>query len=348
VSSSPATIDVRRGDGTRAGTVDLPAELFGIEPNVPVMHQVVVAQLAAARAGTHNTKTRSEVRGGGAKPWRQKGTGRARQGSTRAPNWSGGGAVFGPKPRSYEQRTPKKMKRLALVSALSDRAREGRVVVVELDLSEPSTRAARRALEGIGCTGRSLLVLTDDDSTTGLSFRNLVEVHVTVVGELSPYDILRHDWLLFTPASLAALQRLDEVSIDRSTAEEAAPEVEEEEKAAPRERRRAGRRRRRVLEEEAPEEVEDEAAAEDDELEDEELEDATEKAATGSAGYAEAIDERSDEIEEEVEDLETDGGDGKDGGDGGDGRGARRRRPNTNESDDEAPPSRAGPQSEQP
>ena len=222
--------------------------------------------------------------------------------------------MFGPKPRSYEQRTPKKMKRLALVSALSDRAREGRVVVVELDLSEPSTRAARRALEGIGCTGRSLLVLTDDDSTTGLSFRNLVEVHVTVVGELSPYDILRHDWLLFTPASLAALQRLDEVSIDRSMSEEAAPEVEEEEKAAPRERRRAGRRRRR-LEEEEPEQAEDEALSEAEELDAEEPEDEElEKAATGSAGYAEAIDERSDEIEEEVEDLETDEGDEGDGG----------------------------------
>ena len=139
-------LDVKSATGAGAGTVDVPDELFGIEPNTAVMHQVVTAQLAAARAGTHSTKTRAEVRGGGAKPWRQKGTGRARQGSIRAPHWRGGGVAHGPKPRDYRQRTPKKMIRLALRSALSDRAAEGKVLVLdEWGIDEPRTKAAHRA-----------------------------------------------------------------------------------------------------------------------------------------------------------------------------------------------------------
>src|SRR3954465_11910897 len=151
-----ATVDLRTKDGGTAGTIELDDAIFGIEPNVSVMHQVVTAQLAAARSGTQSTLTRAEVRGGGAKPWRQKGTGRARAGSTRAPNWSGGGVALGPKPRSYKQRTPKKMIRLALASALSDRANEGQVLVVdEWGFSDtPSTKAAIALLAAIGATGK--------------------------------------------------------------------------------------------------------------------------------------------------------------------------------------------------
>src|ERR671932_110944 len=149
------TVDVRSVTGSAVGTVRLDDAVFGVEPNVPVMHQVVTAQLAAARSGTHSTKTRAEVAGGGRKPWRQKGSGRARQGSTRAPHWRGGGIAMGPKPRSYTQRTPKKMIALALRSALSDRAAEGKVVVVERwDFPAPRTRDARAALDAVGLTGR--------------------------------------------------------------------------------------------------------------------------------------------------------------------------------------------------
>ena len=163
-------LDVKSPTGTGAGTVDLPDELFGIEPNVAVMHQVVTAQLAAARAGTHSTKTRAEVAGGGAKPWRQKGTGRARQGSIRAPQWRGGGVAHGPKPRDYRQRTPKKMIRLALRSALSDRAAEGKVLVVdEWGIDEPRTKDAIELLGALGLRTagerdeRVLLVLPHDE-----------------------------------------------------------------------------------------------------------------------------------------------------------------------------------------
>ena len=150
-------VDVRTSTGGNAGSVSLDAAIFGIEPNVPVMHQVVVGQLASKRAGTQSTLTRAEVRGGGAKPWRQKGSGRARQGSTRAPHWKGGGVALGPKPRSYKQRTPKKMVQLALRSALSDRASENRVAVVESwDFPAPRTKDARAALDALGLTGRVL------------------------------------------------------------------------------------------------------------------------------------------------------------------------------------------------
>ncbi|MCL4138998.1 UNVERIFIED_CONTAM: hypothetical protein GTU68_000281 [Idotea baltica] len=164
--------------------------MFGIEPNVPVMHQVVTAQLAARRSGTQSTKTRSEVRGGGAKPWRQKGTGRARQGSIRSPQWRGGGVALGPKPRSYSQRTPKKMKKLALRSALSDRAADGKVVVVDAwSFDTPRTKDALEALSALGVEGRVLLVVDRDDAAAQLSFRNIPECHVVVPGELNTYDI---------------------------------------------------------------------------------------------------------------------------------------------------------------
>jgi large subunit ribosomal protein L4 len=196
-------VDVRTPAGGKAGSVELDADWFGLEPNVAVMHQVVTAQLAARRAGTQSTQTRAETRGGGAKPWRQKGTGRARQGSIRAPQWRGGGVALGPKPRSYAQRTPKKMVRLALRSALSDRAAEGRVAVVDRWMFDtPRTRDAKAALEALGIEGRVLVVLRNDDMTAALSFRNLPEVHLIETGQLNAYDVLVSDWVLFTSDSL--------------------------------------------------------------------------------------------------------------------------------------------------
>jgi large subunit ribosomal protein L4 len=196
-------IDLRTKDGGTAGTVELDDAIFGIQPNVPVMHQVVTAQLAAARSGTQSTLTRAEVRGGGAKPWRQKGTGRARQGSTRAPHWVGGGVAMGPKPRSYKQKTPKKMIQLALRSALSDRASEGRVAVVEAwDWDVPKTKDAALALGALGIDGKVLLVVGDEDETAFKAFRNLPHVHIQVRGELNAYDTLCSDWVVFTKEAL--------------------------------------------------------------------------------------------------------------------------------------------------
>jgi large subunit ribosomal protein L4 len=198
-----ASVDVRTRTGQAAGTVELDDAVFGIQPNMPVMHQVVTAQLAAARSGTQSTLTRAEVRGGGAKPWRQKGTGRARAGSTRAPHWAGGGVALGPKPRSYKQKTPKKMVQLALRSALSDRAAESRIVVVESwDFDAPKTKDAIAAMSALGLEGKILLVLSRDDERAWLSFRNLPDVHILVDGELNAYDILDSDWVVFTKASL--------------------------------------------------------------------------------------------------------------------------------------------------
>ena len=198
-----ASVTVRDPAGAETGTVELDDATFGIEPNVSVLHQVVTAQLAAARAGTQSTKTRAEVRGGGAKPWRQKGTGRARQGSIRSPQWRGGGVALGPKPRSYRQRTPKKMVQLALRSALSDRAAEGKVAVVSRwDFAAPKTREARLALSALGVDGRVLVVLGPEEAVAAKSFRNLPEVHVLSVGELNAYDVLCSDWVVFTEATL--------------------------------------------------------------------------------------------------------------------------------------------------
>ena len=173
------------------------------------MHQVVTAQLAAKRAGTQSTKTRAEVSGGGAKPWKQKGTGRARAGSSRSPIWRGGGVALGPKPRRYDQKTPKKMKRLALASALSDRAADGKVLVVDdWAFDAPKTKDALAALSALGAEGRVLVVLRPDDTNAWLSFRNLPEVHVLAAGELNTYDVLVSDFVVFSketlPSSLPA------------------------------------------------------------------------------------------------------------------------------------------------
>jgi len=198
-----ARIEIRRPSGERAGSVALDPEIFAVTPNVPVMHQVVVAQLAARRAGDHSTLSRAEVSGGGRKPWRQKGSGRARQGSIRAPHWRGGGIAFGPKPRSYRQRTPKKMIQLALRSALSDRAAEGKVVVVDAwDFAAPRTKDAKAALGALGLEGKVLVVLGSDDDLAAKSFRNLPDVHVLPASELNAYDVLCNDWVVFTSASL--------------------------------------------------------------------------------------------------------------------------------------------------
>jgi large subunit ribosomal protein L4 len=202
----------------------LDVTIFGIKPNLAVMHQVVTAQLAAARSGTQSTKTRAEVSGGGAKPWRQKGTGRARQGSTRAPQWAGGGVALGPKPRSYKQKTPKKMVQLALRSALSDRAAESRVVVVDAwDFAAPKTKDAKAALEGLGVTGKALVVVGPDDLTASMSFRNLPDVHVLLAGELNAYDVLCSDWVVFTEATLPGASTRDAAP---APAPAPAPEVE--------------------------------------------------------------------------------------------------------------------------
>ena len=185
---------------TQTLKVDFPAEIFDVQVNIPLIHQVVVAQQAAARQGTHSVKSRGEVRGGGRKPYKQKGTGRARQGSVRAPQFAGGGTVHGPTPRSYDQRTPKKMKAAALRGALSDRARAGRVHVVEDFVSgdKPSTKAALSALAGLTDRPRTLVVLERGDDMTWLSLRNVDHVHLLAVDQLNTYDVLLSDDVVFT------------------------------------------------------------------------------------------------------------------------------------------------------
>jgi large subunit ribosomal protein L4 len=199
-------VDVLQPNGTTSGTVELPAEIFDVQTNVPLIHQVVVAQLAAARQGTHSTKTRGDVRGGGKKPYRQKGTGRARQGSLRAPQFTGGGVVHGPHPRDYSQRTPKKMKAAALRGALSDRSRNGRVhVLSQLVAGDvPSTKAAIEALEALGARRNLLVVLERGDAIGRKSLRNLDRVHVLSADQLNTYDVLVSDDVVFTSASLEA------------------------------------------------------------------------------------------------------------------------------------------------
>ena len=210
-------VDIKKSDGEKAGTIELDEQIFGIEPNVAVMHQVVNAQLAAKRAGTHNTKTRAEVRGGGAKPWKQKGTGRARAGSSRIPHWRGGGIALGPKPRDYSQRTPKKMKKLALRSALSDRATSNNVFVVESwDFETPNTKAAKLALEAIGAEGKVLVVVDTEDSNTHKSFRNLGHVNVLSADQLNVFDILVSDSVVFTKSSLPSIE-VEDVSAAKAS-----------------------------------------------------------------------------------------------------------------------------------
>lgn len=200
------TIDVLDAKGKKAGTTDLPAEVFDVQTNVPLIHQVVVAQMAAARQGTHKTKTRGEVSGGGRKPYKQKGTGRARQGSTRAPQFAGGGVVHGPVPRDYSQRTPKKMKAAALRGALSDRARAGRVHVVSsfLDVDAvPSTKAALAILDTL-TDRRHVLVVLERDDASAKSLRNVERVHVLIADQLNTYDVLLSDDVVFTSGALEA------------------------------------------------------------------------------------------------------------------------------------------------
>jgi large subunit ribosomal protein L4 len=199
------TVEIRAvgGEGT-AGTAELPDEVFDAPANIPLMHQVVVAQLAAARQGTHKTKTRGEVSGGGKKPYKQKGTGRARQGSTRAPQFTGGGIVHGPVPRSYTQRTPKKMKAAALRGALSDRARDGRVHVVQsfVEGDTPRTKAALETLRAVTTAPRVLVVLSRNDEVGWLSLRNVPEVHLLAADQLNTYDVLVSDDVVFTKQAL--------------------------------------------------------------------------------------------------------------------------------------------------
>ena len=204
--SETLTVDVLNADGKKAGTADLPAEVFDVQTNVPLIHQVVVAQLAAARQGTHATKTRGEVRGGGKKPYKQKGTGRARQGSTRAPQFAGGGVVHGPQPRDYSQRTPKKMKAAALRGALSDRARAGRVHVVSgfAPGAAPSTKSALQVLANLSGRKNVLVVVERQDEITWKSLRNVERVHLLVSDQLNTYDVLISDDVVFTQGALDA------------------------------------------------------------------------------------------------------------------------------------------------
>jgi large subunit ribosomal protein L4 len=221
-----ASVDVKSSTGTTTGTVELPDAVFDVEVNIPLVHQVVVAQLAAARQGTHDSKTRGEVRGGGRKPYRQKGTGRARQGSTRAPQFVGGGTVHGPTPRSYAQRTPKKMKAAALRSALSDRARGGKLHVVSglLDGDTPSTRTAATALATIASSRHVLVVVERTDVATWKSLRNIETVHVIAPDQLNTYDVLVSDDLVFTEGALAAFlgdEKLEVVPAKKAAAKKA-------------------------------------------------------------------------------------------------------------------------------
>jgi len=205
---------------------NLAAEVFGVQPNIAVMHQVVTAQLAARRAGSQHTKTRAEVAGGGAKPWRQKGTGRARQGSIRAPHWRGGGVTFAHKGRSYAQRTPKKMVRTALLSALSDRAADDKVIVIDSwDIDAPKTKDALAAIETLDLAGsKVLLVLGEDDEAVWKSFRNLGDVHCLFARELNAYDVLVADYVVFTNETLPGAEPASETPV--KVKKEAAPKAE--------------------------------------------------------------------------------------------------------------------------
>lgn len=210
-------VQVHSQTGEVVGSVTLDSSVFGTQVNVPVMHQVVVAQLAAKRSGTHSTKRRGEVSGGGKKPWKQKGTGRARQGSTRAPHWEGGGVVMGPKPRDHSVKVPKKMKALALRSALSDRAASGSIAVVDaLSFDAPKTKDAVALLERVGAKGSVLVVLDQTvDEKVGLSFRNLEDVHLILAGQLNTYDVLAADWIVFTKTALEQVSEARKVAPSR-------------------------------------------------------------------------------------------------------------------------------------
>jgi len=206
-----------KADGSVNGDIRLDPEVFGIEPNMDVLHQVVTAQLAAARGGNASTKTRGQVRGGGRKPWRQKGLGRARHGSIRSPQWTGGGVAHGPQPRDYAQRTPKKMKRLALRSALSARAAEAAVKVVdEFDWSAPKTKQAISLLAAMDAAGKTLVVLGQLDGSAGKSFRNLRGVRLVEPGHLTAYDVLWSDQVVFTSHTVGSVGRSSSYEVSES------------------------------------------------------------------------------------------------------------------------------------
>jgi large subunit ribosomal protein L4 len=217
-----AALTLKTAAGKDSGTIELDDEVFGIKPNVPLMHQVVTAQLAARRSGTQSTKTRSDVSGGGRKPYAQKGTGNARQGSIRAPHFSGGGVALGPKPRKYDQKTPKKMVKAALRSALSDRANDGKVVVVDSwGFESPRTKDAKAALDALGISGTVLVVVGRDDAAAALSFRNLPKVQIIGPGELNAYDVLCNEWVVFTKDVLPAGTPVSSAAAEGSASDEA-------------------------------------------------------------------------------------------------------------------------------
>jgi large subunit ribosomal protein L4 len=217
-----STVDVINAEGTKAGSVELPADIFDVQANIALMHQVVVAQLAAARQGTHKVKTRGEVAGGGKKPYKQKGTGRARQGSIRAPQFAGGGVVHGPVPRDYSQRTPKKMKAAALRGALSDRARDGRLHVVESFIAgdKPSTKAAVATLRKATGSTKVLVVLSNTDELNWISLRNEPTVHLIEAGQLNTYDVLVADDVVFTKEALDEFLGVPAESAEAETTQE--------------------------------------------------------------------------------------------------------------------------------
>jgi len=230
-----ATITVKNSTGKDAGSLDLDDSMFGVQPNVPLMHQVVTAQLAARRSGTQSTKTRAEVSGGGKKPFKQKGTGNARQGSSRSPHMSGGGVAHGPKPRKYDQKTPKKMIKAALWSALSDRAADGKVVVVDSwGFETPKTKDAKKLLNAIGVDGKALIVVDIDDTTTIKSFLNLPEVQLIERRELNAYDVLCSDYVVFSHATLpGAGEVIEKAPAKKAAAKKATPAKKAAAKKAP-------------------------------------------------------------------------------------------------------------------
>jgi large subunit ribosomal protein L4 len=229
-----ASITVRNSAGDEAGTLDLDGTVFGVQPNVPLMHQVVTAQLAARRSGTQSTKTRAEVRGGGRKPFKQKGTGNARQGSIRAPHYSGGGVAHGPKPRKYDQKTPKKMIKLALHSALSDRAADGKVFVIDSwGFEAPKTKDAKKLLSALGVDGKALIVVDISDTNTIKSFLNLPEVQLIETRELNAYDVLCSDYVVFSHATLPGGGEVTAGPAKKAAAKKAAPKKAAEPVEAP-------------------------------------------------------------------------------------------------------------------
>jgi large subunit ribosomal protein L4 len=230
-----ASITVKDSAGKDAGNLDLDEAMFGVQPNVPLMHQVITAQLAARRSGTQSTKTRAEVRGGGKKPFKQKGTGNARQGSTRSPHMSGGGVAHGPKPRKYDQKTPKKMIKLALRSALSDRAADGKIVVVDSwSFEAPKTKDAKKVLSALGIEGKALVVVDIDDTNTIKSFLNLPEVQLIESRELNAYDVLCSDYVVFSHATLPGAGEVIEKPAKKAAAKKAAAKKAPAKKAAAR------------------------------------------------------------------------------------------------------------------